>query len=233
MKVLTKKKNNFGFILINKNSGPSSHDIIYKLRKITNIKKIGHAGTLDPIASGLMIVAIGREATKKIDEFVKLDKLYKADIILGKKTDTYDREGKTLKEYYGKKIKRKDIKKEILKLKKSTTQIPPMYSAKKIKGKKLYELARKNIEIERVPQKIKIYKIKIKKYSWPHLKLEIHCSSGTYIRSLVNDLGENLSCGAYLKELQRIKIGKYNIKNSKKIKKLNKKNLNKYLFLPK
>ena len=135
MKVLTKKKNNFGFILINKNSGPSSHDIIYKLRKITNIKKIGHAGTLDPIASGLMIVAIGREVTKRIDEFVKLDKLYKADIILGKKTDTYDREGKTLKEYYGEKIKRKDIKKEILKLKKSTTQIPPMYSAKKIKGK--------------------------------------------------------------------------------------------------
>ncbi|HKM40721.1 MAG TPA: tRNA pseudouridine(55) synthase, partial [Patescibacteria group bacterium] len=123
MKVLTKKKNNFGFILINKNSGPSSHDIIYKLRKITNIKKIGHAGTLDPIASGLMIVAIGREVTKRIDEFVKLDKLYKADIILGKKTDTYDREGKTLKEYYGEKIKRKDIKKEILKLKKSTTQI--------------------------------------------------------------------------------------------------------------
>ena len=230
MKLMNKEKDDFGFILIDKISGPSSHDIIYQLRRISSIRKIGHAGTLDPIASGLMIVAIGREATKRISNFVKLDKLYTADIVLGKETDTYDREGQILKEYQGRKIKKKEIKEEIIKLEQSLEQIPPMYSAKKIKGKKLYELARKNIEVEREPQKIKIYKIAMKKYSWPHLRLEIHCSSGTYVRSIVNDLGKSLHCGAYLKELKRKKIGDYHIKNAKKIKKINKRNWKKHLF---
>jgi len=227
---LCKTKKDFGFILIDKETGPTSHDIIYKLRKITGIKKIGHAGTLDPFASGLMIVAIDRRATKKIEKFVKLDKKYLATIILGKETDTYDRDGKIISNYYGEKIPKQKIKKAILKIKNQTEQIPPMYSAKKINGKRLYELARKNIEIERKPQSIKIFYVKIKKYNWPELQLYIHCSSGTYIRTIANDLGKELGCGAYLKELRRTAIEKYKIKKAKKIKGINSNNWKKYLF---
>ncbi len=227
---LCKTKKDFGFILIDKETGPTSHDIIYKLRKITGIKKIGHAGTLDPFASGLMIVAIDRRATKKIEKFVKLDKKYLATIILGKETDTYDRDGKIISNYYGEKIPKQKIKKAILKIKNQTEQIPPMYSAKKINGKRLYELARKNIEIERKPQSIKIFYVKIKKYNWPELQLDIYCSSGTYIRTIANDLGKELGCGAYLKELRRTAIEKYKIKKAKKIKGINSNNWKKYLF---
>ena len=227
---LCKTKKDFGFILIDKETGPTSHDIIYKLRKITGIKKIGHAGTLDPFASGLMIVAIDRRATKKIEKFVKLDKKYLATIILGKETDTYDRDGKIISNYYGEKIPKQKIKKAILKIKNQTEQTPPMYSAKKINGKRLYELARKNIEIERKPQSIKIFYVKIKKYNWPELQLDIYCSSGTYIRTIASDLGKELGCGAYLKELRRTAIEKYKIKKAKKIKGINSNNWKKYLF---
>jgi len=225
-----KPKKDFGFILIDKESGPTSHDIIYKLRKITGIKKIGHAGTLDPFASGLIIVAIDRRATREIEKFVKLDKKYLADIILGKETDSYDRDGKIISSYSGEKISKQKIEKAILKIQNRKEQIPPMYSAKKINGKKLYELARKNIEIERKPQLIKIFYIKVKKYNWPNLQLDIHCSSGTYIRTIANDLGKELGCGAYLKELRRTAIKKYKIKKAKKIKDINPKNWKKYLF---
>ncbi|MFA5644479.1 MAG: tRNA pseudouridine(55) synthase TruB [Patescibacteria group bacterium] len=218
-----------GFILINKNSGPTSHDIIYKLRKISKIKKIGHAGTLDPLATGLLIVAIGRPATKNISNFVKLDKKYEAEIFLGETTDTYDREGKVLKKYQGEKIKQEKLGEALQKISKRTSQIPPMYSAKKIKGQKLYELARKNIEIQRPPQKIEIYSLKLMKYRWPKIKLEIHCSSGTYIRSIAHDLGEELGCGAYLKELKRTAISKFLSKKAVKIEKLTPNNWQKYV----
>ncbi len=227
---LWKNKKDFGFILIDKETGPTSHDIIYKLRKITGIKKIGHAGTLDPFASGLMIIAIDRRATREIEKFVKLDKKYLANIILGKETDTYDRDGKTISSYSGEKIPKQRIKEVVLKIKDQTEQIPPMYSAKKINGKKLYELDRKNIEIERKPQSIKIFCIKIKKYNWPELQLDIHCSSGTYIRTIANDLGKELGCGAYLKELRRTSIQKYKVKKAKKIREINSNNWKKYLF---
>lgn len=229
--MMMKTTNNaFGFILINKIEGPSSHHIINQLRKITDIKKIGHAGTLDPFAEGLMIVAIGRQATKNIANFVKLDKIYEAEVFLGIKTDTYDKCGKTTGTYKGPKIKKTEFVSALKDLVKKTSQIPPMYSAKKVNGKKLYELARKNIEIERLPQKIKIFYIKLKKYTWPTAKIEIHCSSGTYIRTIANDLGNNLGCGAHLRKLRRTKIGSYKLKKAKKIDQLKKENWKKYLF---
>ena len=222
--------NNFGFILINKIEGPTSHTIVNQLRRITCIKKIGHAGTLDPFAEGLMIVAIGGQATKNIINFVKLDKKYEAEVFLGIKTDTYDKCGKIINEYEGPKIKKTNLILALKNLTEKTTQTPPMYSAKKINGKKLYELARKNIEIERPPQKIKIFYIKLKKYNWPKAKIEVHCSSGTYIRTIANDLGKDLKCGAHLSQLKRTKIGKYELKKSIKIEKLNKDNWKKRLF---
>ena len=223
-------ENKSGFILINKEEGPSSHDIIDQLRKITNIKKIGHAGTLDPFASGLLIVAIGREHTKKIEKFVKLDKKYEAELLLGVKTDSFDKCGKIIEEYKGDEIKEKNLKASIEEIKNKKTQKPPMYSAKKVGGKKLYQLARKNIEIERKDHNINIFNISLEDYEWPKATIKVHCSSGTYIRSIANDIGENLFCGAHLTSLKRTHISDYSLKNSIKTKDLNKENWHKFLF---
>ena len=241
-------KNNSGFIIINKPAGPTSHDIINKLRKIIGItrpprfsrasarrsgrEKIGHAGTLDPFASGVLIVAIGREATREINKFVKMDKEYVATLCLGAVTDTFDRTGK---------IKNQELRimnydlgkiKEVIKNYVGTQkQIPPMYSAKKVKGKKLYELARKGIEIERKPAEIEIYDLRIMKYEWPILKIKCRVSSGTYIRTLANDIGEKLGCGAYLEELVRTAVGDYRIDDAINIEDINENNWDKLIFV--
>lgn len=201
-------------MLIDKPAGITSHGVVGYLRRITGIKKIGHAGTLDPFATGLLILAVGREATKRIDQFVKSGKKYEAEIFFGAETDTYDREGKIVKEYECKKIDEEKIKEILKNFIGKQLQIPPMYSAKKINGKKLYELARKNIEIERKPAEIEIYDLQILKYEWPILKISVNCSSGTYIRSLAYDMGRKLDCGAYLQELRRTKIGEYEVEKA-------------------
>ena len=254
------------FILINKPSGPTSHDVIDKMRKITGIKKIGHSGTLDPFASGLLLVAIGRESTREISKFVKLDKEYIADLKLGAVSDSYDRTGmiKLFNSEHpfchpelgsGSSVKSRnkfgmtrkvcvDRVAEVLQnFIGKQEQIPPMFSAKKVNGKKLYELARKGIEIKRKPSQIEIYKIEIlpRKISRDPLtplrsaqddilKLKISCASGTYIRTLANDIGKALGCGAYLQELERTKIGDYKLENAVVLEKLNSENWQKFCF---
>ena len=207
----TRSEKNSGFFLVDKPSGPTSHDIIDRLRRITGIRKIGHAGTLDPFASGLLIVAIGREATREISRFVKMDKEYIATLHLGAISDTYDRTGTISVSPDALRLPpEKERFEEILK--KFTgrqQQIPPMYSAKKVKGKKLYELARKGIEIERKPAEIEVYSIELEEFDLAFPVLRISCSSGTYIRSLAHDIGEAMGIGAYLEELVRTKIGPY------------------------
>jgi len=203
------ENNQSGFLLINKPVGPTSHDIIDKLRRITSIKKIGHAGTLDPFASGLLIVAVGRQATKKISQYVKLDKEYVALLKLGAKTDTQDRTGKIEIIKEAKECEIEEIKKVLKKFTGLQKQTPPMFSAKKVGGKKLYELARKGIEIKREPVEINIYELELINYEWPIMEIRVKCSSGTYIRTLGNDIGEALGCGAYLEELKRTKVGEF------------------------
>ncbi len=206
-----------GLWVVNKPPGPTSHDIINYLRKLTGIKKIGHAGTLDPFASGVLVVAIGRKYTKQINQFVKLDKKYIAKLRLGAESDTYDREGKITLIHNPIKPDIKKIKTVFKEFIGEQEQIPPMFSAKKYKGKKLYELARQGIEIKRKPVKINIYDLKLLNYSWPFLTIKVHCSSGTYIRSLAYDIGKKLGCGAYLEELERIAVGDFTIKKAIKI----------------
>jgi tRNA pseudouridine55 synthase len=225
-----KEIKNEGFILIDKPEGPTSFGVIARLRRITGIKKIGHAGTLDPAASGLLLCAIGRTATREISRFVKMDKKYEAMIRLGQTTDTYDREGEIRKTYSGAPITKKEIKKIALNFVGKQDQIPPMFSAKKVGGKKLYELARKGIEIVRKPSQIEIYQAKIIKYNWPDLKLMIDCSSGTFIRSIASDLGEKLGCGAYLSGLRRTELGKFKIKRAIRLEKINSGNWRKFLL---
>ncbi len=222
----------FGFLLINKPSGPTSHDIVDELRRITGVRKIGHAGTLDPFASGLLIAAVGREATRQISKFSKMDKTYIARLHLGAVSDTYDRTGKLQITNYKLRITNKEIKKVLQKFIGPQKQIPPMYSAKKVGGKKLYELARSGIEVERKPADVDIYDIEILRYSWPELEIKTKVSSGTYIRSLANDIGRALGYGAYLEELERTEIGDYKLKDKDAvdIDKLTAKNWEKYLF---
>lgn len=222
---------NSGFILINKPTGITSHDVVDELRKITGIRKIGHAGTLDPFATGLLICGIGREATKRLDIFLKQDKEYLAELELGFVSDTYDRDGK-LEKKQGQQPLLSEIKKVVNGFKGETEQKPPIFSAKKIGGKKLYQLARQGIKVDIKPQKIVISEIEVLDYEYPLLKIRVSCSSGTYIRSLADDIGKELNCGAYLKELCRSRIGKISLIKAVKLSALISENWRKFLAEP-
>ena len=218
-----------GFLFVNKPAGITSHNVVDHLRKITGIQKIGHAGTLDPFATGLLILGIDREATKKLSFFQKQDKEYLACLRLGAVSDTYDRDGEIAFLQDCSKPTKKQIQKVLQLFKGEIKQIPPLFSAKKIKGKKLYELARKGIRIHPQPQKIKIYQIKLLNYQWPFLNIQVHCSSGTYIRSLASDIGEKLKCGAYLQSLCRLRIGKHHLQKAVPLSQINPENWQQFL----
>ncbi|MBU0546486.1 tRNA pseudouridine(55) synthase TruB [Patescibacteria group bacterium] len=213
--------NNEKFVLIDKPVGWTSHDVISRLRKKYGIKKIGHSGTLDPFATGLLIVGVGRDATKRLDEFKKMPKVYVATIHLGAVSDTHDKMGKIELTMSNEQLtnlpSRNDVEDVLKRFVGKQLQTPPMYSAKKIQGKKLYELAREGITVERKPAEIEIYDIKLLEYDWPYIKIEVKCSTGTYIRALAHDIGAKLGCGGYCEELRRTKIGEYNIDNAETI----------------
>ena len=206
----------FGFLNIDKPKGITSHDVIGILRKLTKIKQIGHAGTLDPFAVGVLPVCIGK-ATRLI-EYLEGEKAYLATVQFGAQTDTYDLDGKFTKKF-DKKITKEDLKKELNNFEGEIEQIPPIYSAIKVNGKKLYEYARKGESIEIQPRKVFIEKIELQNFDFENqsAKIYIKCSKGTYIRSIAHDMGQNLSCGGYLTALQRVQAGKFFIENSIKL----------------
>jgi len=198
---------------IYKPQGLTSFGVIKSIRKASEIKKVGHAGSLDPFATGVLLVCLGND-TKKISEFMELKKEYEGVIEFGIITDTYDIDGKIIemKPVKGYSI---DFLEGILSEFIGTIdQVPPMYSAIKYFGKPLYKIARANKKIEIKARKVNIYSIKVLNYVNPFLTLRIVCSKGTYIRSLAYDIGKILGCGAYLKSLTRTKIGDYSIYNS-------------------
>jgi len=220
-----------GLLILNKPVGPTSHDMINKLRRITGIKKIGHAGTLDPFASGVLVVAIGREATREIDKFMKLDKEYIAMLRFGFLSDTFDRMGEITKwPSEVKEIDADEVKKTLQRFIGEQDQLPPMFSAKKINGKKLYELARKGKTVVRQSARINIYNIELLKYKWPTLEIKIKCSSGTYIRALANDIGASLNCGAYLENLKRTSVGSYREEEAISIEKITRDNWSEFFI---
>ena len=199
-----------GILLINKAKGKTSFSLVSSLRKITKIQKIGHCGTLDPFATGVMVVLIGKKFTQKSNDFLSHDKEYMADITLGKTTPSYD--GETTPEVFSSKEPTLDEMMEALKsFQGEVYQIPPMYCAKKIEGQRLYHLARKGITIERQPVKVYL-DVKLISYEYPLVKLQIACSKGTYIRSLAHDLGQKLSTGAFLSDLVRTRSGPFCLK---------------------
>lgn len=210
------------FLLIDKPKGITSHDVVDKVRKITDERRVGHAGTLDPNATGLLIVGVGRETTKKLGEIAKrTKKTYEAEIFLGEERDTDDAEGVIISKAKGLLPPgENEIEKILTSFVGEQMQTPPAYSALKIKGKKAYELARKGKEIKLKSRKIMVYSIKLIEYSYPILKTRTTVSSGTYIRALARDIGRKISCGAYLKNLRRTKIGKFSIKDAVKLENL-------------
>lgn len=200
-------------IPINKPAGITSHTVVNRLRKFYGIKKIGHAGTLDPFATGVLILLVGRESTKRSQELMKQDKIYRTKLKLGYISDTYDKDG-VIQEYNIQKVPtRLEIDQIIASFVGEISQIPPMYSAIKINGKKMYELARKGQHIDIPARNVTITRIDILEYEYPYITLDISCSSGTYIRSLGYDIGIKLETGAYLETLERRQSGEYTIEN--------------------
>ncbi len=210
-----------GIVIINKEKEYTSHDVVAKVKKILNEKKVGHTGTLDPNATGVLPILLGK-GTKLSKYLINHNKIYEATLKLGEKTDTADIEGKITEE--------KDVKKENLSQENVTKvlkefigkskQVPPMYSAIKVNGKKLYEYARKGQTIEIKPREIEIYSIELQSITNNEITFKVHCSKGTYIRTLCENIAEKLETVGYMKELKRIEVGEFNIKNAITLKEL-------------
>ncbi|PIS28690.1 tRNA pseudouridine(55) synthase TruB [Candidatus Saganbacteria bacterium CG08_land_8_20_14_0_20_45_16] len=197
-----------GIIIVNKPKAWTSFDVVAKIRSLTGIVKVGHSGTLDPMATGVLPIFIGRSATKLIDQFIGGDKGYLAEMTLGVRTDTLDATGKILTPSSLRlDTLLHEMERGIRKLLKKYTgeieQVPPMYSAKQIDGQRLYKLARKGIEVERKPVKITIHKLEVINFEGDKVIIDVVCSKGTYIRQLVSDIGDDLGCGAHLSKLER------------------------------
>lgn len=202
-----------GVVNIKKEKGYTSHDVVAKLRGIVGQKKIGHTGTLDPDATGVLPVCLGK-ATKLCDMLTDKSKTYETVFILGKTTDTQDISGTVLEERTYAHIDNEMASQCIGEFVGDYLQVPPMYSALKVNGKKLYELARQGIEVERKARPVVIHEIKIKEMNLPRIRMEVSCSKGTYIRTLCHDIGEKLGCGACMEELVRTKVSRFELKDS-------------------
>ncbi len=201
-----------GVIIIDKPKGMTSHDIVSAVRKIYKTRRVGHTGTLDPMATGVLPVCVGN-ATKAADMLTSADKKYSAVMRLGSRTDTLDADG-TVTEEKDVNVAEQDIYSVISEFVGEQDQIPPMYSAIKQNGRKLYELAREGIEVERKPRRVTIFSIEIKKIDLPYISIDVHCSKGTYIRSLCDDIGQRLGCGAVMTELRRTETAGFSIDES-------------------
>lgn len=204
-----------GIINVYKEKGFTSFDVVAKLRGILRTKKIGHTGTLDPDAEGVLPVCIGR-ATKVCDILTDKDKIYEAVMLLGVETDTQDTSGEVLKELPVN-VSEKVVREAILSFVGEYAQVPPMYSALKVNGKKLYELAREGKTVERKARNVQIFSIEILEMNLPRVRMSVHCSKGTYIRTLCHDIGQKLGSGGCMEKLLRTKVGVFELKDTLKL----------------
>ena len=202
-----------GVIVICKEKGFTSHDVVAKLRGILHMKKIGHTGTLDPDAEGVLPVALGK-ATRLVDMITDKEKTYEAVMRLGVVTDTQDMSGTVLSQTTELSVTEEEICTVVSSFVGDYMQVPPMYSALKVNGKKLYELAREGKTVERKPRPVHFYEIEILDISFPLVRFRVTCSKGTYIRTLCNDIGEKLGCGGAMEELLRIQSGNFTLEES-------------------
>ncbi len=211
-----------GILIIRKPAGPTSHDIVNGVRHIFGQKKVGHAGTLDPMATGVLVICIGK-ATRVAEYLMSLPKEYRARMILGQTTDTQDSTGNIISECDASYVTREMLEQAVSRFVGDIEQVPPMISAIKHQGKPLYKLAREGKSIERAPRKVTIWSIQVTDFLQPatsgaqnlaEAELVVSCSSGTYIRTLCADIGETLRCGAHMSALERTKVGRFSIEQA-------------------
>ncbi len=207
-----------GVLVVDKSSEMTSHDVVAQVRRLFNIKRVGHTGTLDPFATGVLPVCIGT-ATRIAEYIVEQGKCYEAEMILGMRTDTQDITG-TVTHRSEKRPTPEEIRQVLLSFVGEIEQIPPMYSAKKRSGVALYRLARQGIEVEREPRKVTIHAIEILKIEENRVRFTVHCSKGTYIRTLADDAGEKLGCFGTLISLRRIRVGNFDVTQAKTMEQL-------------
>ena len=201
-----------GLLLVNKPAGPTSHDVVAKIRRTFRVERVGHGGTLDPAATGLLLIMLGR-ATKLSERLMGGDKTYAGTLRLGVTTSTQDLDGEILSQSPVAGVERCHVEAGMEKLRGDLYQTPPMVSAVKIKGVPLYKMARKGQEIERPPRLVHVYKFELTAWDFPPADpaFVVECTKGTYVRTLVHDLGQDLGCGAALASLGRVASGRYNV----------------------
>ncbi len=208
-----------GVLVVDKPVGLTSHDVVQTIRRGTGIRRAGHTGTLDPRASGVLVVLIGPAV--RLSEFVSAsDKRYQATIRLGSSTDTYDSEGKITGSSPVPEITEEMFEEVLTQFLGEIEQMPPPYSAVKVKGKKAYEMARKGEPVDLKPRKINVYSLELLEWAPPEAVIDVYCSSGTYVRSLANDLGNTLGCGAHLVGLRRTKSGRFSLRDAVSLRRL-------------
>ncbi len=199
-----------GVLNIDKPGGLTSHDVVARVRRLSGERRVGHAGTLDPLATGVLVVCVGR-ATRIIEYLTDTQKAYRATIRLGVTTDTWDAQGQILDERDWRGLERAEIEAALARFRGRIQQVPPMFSALKHEGQPLYRLARRGVQIERPPRSVEIYALRLLDWRPPELEIEVECSKGTYIRALAHDLGEVLGCGAHLAALTRLAVGHFTL----------------------
>jgi len=207
-----------GVLVVDKPIGLTSHDVVQIIRKGTNIRRAGHTGTLDPRASGVLVILVGPAV--RLSEYVSAsDKRYQAVVRLGQSTDTYDADGRVVSTSPVN-ITEDEFSNALKQFIGEIEQVPPPYSAVKVKGKKAYEMAREGEEVELLPRKIQVYNLDLLEWAPPDAVIDVYCSSGTYVRSLAHDLGEALGCGAHLVGLRRTKSGRFTLRDAVPLRKL-------------
>jgi tRNA pseudouridine55 synthase len=208
-----------GVLVVDKPVGLTSHDVVQIIRRGTGIRRAGHTGTLDPRASGVLVVLIGPAV--RLSEYVSAsDKRYQATIRLGSSTDTYDAEGRVTGQASLEGITEEKFDDELQQFVGEIEQVPPPYSAIKVKGRKAYEMAREGEEVDLEPRKIRVYSLEVLEWAPPEVVVDVYCSSGTYVRSLANDLGQKLGCGAHLVGLRRTKSGRFTLRDAVPLRRL-------------
>lgn len=218
-----------GIILVNKPKGITSHDVVDVVRRKLKIKRVGHAGTLDPLAEGLLVILVGR-ATKLFSKFVNFDKEYLGVLKLGEVTRTGDSQGAVIekKDYTG--ISKEQLEETFSLFTGEIEQVPPMVSALRVGGRRLYQLARRGITVARNPRRIKIYSLQIRKIDLPFVEFYVRCSKGTYVRKLAEDIGQRLGCGSHMTEIKRLSIGDFKLGDALDLEDIDESHLQKFTF---
>jgi tRNA pseudouridine55 synthase len=208
-----------GVLVVDKPVGMTSHDVVQAIRNGTGLRRAGHTGTLDPRASGVLVILVGPAV--RLSEYVSAsDKRYQAIIRLGSATDTFDAEGRFTRDKAPVNVTESQFEEVLKTFIGEIEQTPPPYSAVKVQGRKAYEMARQGEEVELAPRKIQVHHLEVLEWAPPEAVVDVHCSSGTYVRSLANDLGEKLGCGAYLVGLRRTKSGRFSLRDATPLRKL-------------